>query len=212
MEPILWRTKIKKMGSLINPQNRKWHISSSSLYIFGSASIYQSHIRHMVPFATFEIPKTFEKPSIVCGYPFCLSAPSKNQIQSGSSNWIQTTNMGASSGWCRWRKISSTNGIATNYSTNINNRTGIYNTDDTCSFWSFSSFFFFSFCLLALVGTLYGKYMLVANVRCGVRSPVLGCQEDNEGSWAIGVFYGHSPFSLKPIEDVSHLLYFINYC
>ncbi|KAF9597045.1 hypothetical protein IFM89_015236 [Coptis chinensis] len=29
----------------------------------------------------------------------------------------------------------------------------------------------------------------------------LGCQEDSEGSWAIGVFYGDSPFSLKPIEQ-----------
>lgn len=26
---------------------------------------------------------------------------------------------------------------------------------------------------------------------------------DNEGSWSIGVFYGDSPFALKPIESVS---------
>ncbi|KAL8255353.1 hypothetical protein R6Q59_033574 [Mikania micrantha] len=31
----------------------------------------------------------------------------------------------------------------------------------------------------------------------------IGCQEDNEGSWGIGVFYGDSPFSLKPIEDLN---------
>lgn len=30
-----------------------------------------------------------------------------------------------------------------------------------------------------------------------------GCQVDNEGSWSIGVFYGDSPFALKPIESVS---------
>ncbi|KAF2318433.1 hypothetical protein GH714_007454 [Hevea brasiliensis] len=30
----------------------------------------------------------------------------------------------------------------------------------------------------------------------------VGCQEDNEGSWSIGLFYGDSPFSLKPIETM----------
>ncbi|KAI3864874.1 hypothetical protein MKX03_031549 [Papaver bracteatum] len=33
--------------------------------------------------------------------------------------------------------------------------------------------------------------------------PSLGCHRDNEGSWSIGVFYGHSPFSLQPIESVN---------
>ncbi|ERN01297.1 glycosyltransferase family protein 64 protein C5 [Amborella trichopoda] len=27
-----------------------------------------------------------------------------------------------------------------------------------------------------------------------------GCQDDNEGSWSIGVYYGDNPFSLKPLE------------
>ncbi|PWA96354.1 glycosyl hydrolase, five-bladed beta-propellor domain-containing protein [Artemisia annua] len=31
----------------------------------------------------------------------------------------------------------------------------------------------------------------------------MGCQEDNEGSWGIGVYFGNSPFSLKPIEDMN---------
>lgn len=31
----------------------------------------------------------------------------------------------------------------------------------------------------------------------------LGCRVDAEGSWSIGIFYGDSPLSLKPIEDVS---------
>ena len=33
-------------------------------------------------------------------------------------------------------------------------------------------------------------------------------QEDNEGSWSVGVFYGDSPFSLKPIEAVSFFFCF----
>jgi len=44
-------------------------------------------------------------------------------------------------------------------------------------------------------------YSRSTNVGVGLNS--LGCQEDNEGSWSIGVFYGDSPFSLKPIEAVS---------
>ncbi|KAJ4769451.1 Glycosyltransferase family protein [Rhynchospora pubera] len=32
-------------------------------------------------------------------------------------------------------------------------------------------------------------------------SSALGCQPDGEGSWSIGIFYGDSPFSLKPIEE-----------
>ncbi|KAJ3674661.1 hypothetical protein LUZ60_005277 [Juncus effusus] len=32
-------------------------------------------------------------------------------------------------------------------------------------------------------------------------SSVSGCRSDGEGSWSIGIFYGDSPFSLKPIEQ-----------
>ena len=39
-----------------------------------------------------------------------------------------------------------------------------------------------------------------------------GCREDNEGSWSIGVFYGDSPFSLKPIEAVSFFLRLVFMC
>ncbi len=31
---------------------------------------------------------------------------------------------------------------------------------------------------------------------------IAGCQPDNEGSWAIGVYSGKSPFSLEPLEMV----------
>ncbi|KAG0464930.1 hypothetical protein HPP92_019094 [Vanilla planifolia] len=33
--------------------------------------------------------------------------------------------------------------------------------------------------------------------------PGTGCFPDSEGSWSIGVFYGGSPFDLKPIEDIN---------
>ncbi|CAH8324383.1 unnamed protein product [Eruca vesicaria subsp. sativa] len=36
-----------------------------------------------------------------------------------------------------------------------------------------------------------------------VSSSSLGCREDNEGSWSIGVYYGDSPFTLKPIETMN---------
>ncbi|CAH9105857.1 unnamed protein product [Cuscuta europaea] len=48
---------------------------------------------------------------------------------------------------------------------------------------------------------LYARLMLTPNVHTNL--PVKGCREDNEGSWAIGVFYGDSPFSLKSIEDMN---------
>ncbi|CAL9169787.1 unnamed protein product, partial [Musa hybrid cultivar] len=31
-------------------------------------------------------------------------------------------------------------------------------------------------------------------------SSASGCRPDGEGSWSVGLFYGDSPFSLKPIE------------
>ncbi|GER28934.1 glycosyltransferase family protein 47 [Striga asiatica] len=55
-------------------------------------------------------------------------------------------------------------------------------------------------CLVVLgaIGGLYGRYVLPPNVRRGS-----GCREDDEGSWAVGVYYGESPFSLKPIEAMN---------
>lgn len=52
---------------------------------------------------------------------------------------------------------------------------------------------------------LYGSFaMLYAWLafKPGCPSSSLGCLEDNEGSWSVGVFYGDSPLSLKPIERV----------
>lgn len=59
------------------------------------------------------------------------------------------------------------------------------------------SYLIVSFMVFSLIGFLY-TYMMYDN-----NNDSIGCQEDSEGSWSIGVFYGDSPFSLKPIEDVS---------
>ncbi|KAK8691723.1 hypothetical protein V6N13_075222 [Hibiscus sabdariffa] len=65
----------------------------------------------------------------------------------------------------------------------------------------------FVFCLVCfvihgLIAVLYGWLILTRpfSLNEGKGLPWLGCQEDNEGSWAIGVFFGPSPFSLQPIE------------
>ncbi|KAG1663134.1 hypothetical protein FOA52_000656 [Chlamydomonas sp. UWO 241] len=36
--------------------------------------------------------------------------------------------------------------------------------------------------------------------------PTLGCTPDGEGQWAIGVFRGHNPFHLKPLEQLQGAL------
>lgn len=62
-------------------------------------------------------------------------------------------------------------------------------------------FFFGCFVLFGSIATLYGWLAFSPTVHTAL-SP-FGCQVDNEGSWSIGIFYGDSPFSLKPIESVS---------
>ncbi|CAI9759790.1 unnamed protein product [Fraxinus pennsylvanica] len=79
-------------------------------------------------------------------------------------------------------------------------KNGSNNCNEKCVLSSTFAYFLFSFLVLGSIGSLYARLILAANVR-GEAS--LGCQEDNEGSWSIGVFYGDSPFSLKPIEDVN---------
>ncbi|XAR52300.1 N-acetylglucosaminyl-proteoglycan 4-beta-glucuronosyltransferase [Bertholletia excelsa] len=63
------------------------------------------------------------------------------------------------------------------------------------------AFFLASSMLLGSIATLYA--WLVFTPRSPATLSAIGCQEDNEGSWSIGVFYGDSPFSLKPIEAVN---------
>ncbi|GMH10220.1 hypothetical protein Nepgr_012061 [Nepenthes gracilis] len=73
------------------------------------------------------------------------------------------------------------------------------------SFFSPALIFFLAALLfLGSVAILYAwltfnPFLRTPYVRTDTSS--FGCQEDNEGSWSIGVFYGDSPFSLRPIED-----------
>lgn len=57
-------------------------------------------------------------------------------------------------------------------------------------------FLFVSFMVFSSIGFLYTRMMYES-------SNSAGCEEDSEGSWSIGVFYGDSPFSLKPIEAMN---------
>jgi hypothetical protein len=62
-------------------------------------------------------------------------------------------------------------------------------------------FFFGCFVLFGSIASFYGWLAFSPSVHTSL-SP-FGCQDDNEGSWSIGIFFGDSPFSLKPIEFVS---------
>ncbi|XP_057789424.1 glucosamine inositolphosphorylceramide transferase 1-like [Salvia miltiorrhiza] len=73
--------------------------------------------------------------------------------------------------------------------------------NEKCALSPAFAFFLFSFVVLGSIGSLYARLMLAANVRAGITAR--GCEEDNEGSWAIGIYYGDSPFSLKPIEAMN---------
>ncbi|MQL92100.1 hypothetical protein Taro_024715 [Colocasia esculenta] len=64
-------------------------------------------------------------------------------------------------------------------------------------------FIFSSAAVLMLIASLFAwvtfspRYSFASSSRSGS----WGCRPDGEGSWSIGVFYGESPFSLKPIES-----------
>ncbi|KAK3011882.1 hypothetical protein RJ639_012908 [Escallonia herrerae] len=72
---------------------------------------------------------------------------------------------------------------------------------DHCVLTSAFTFFFLSVVILGSVAALYASLMITSNVPTTLSA--LGCEPDNEGSWSIGVFYGDSPFSLRPIEDMN---------
>lgn len=118
-----------------------------------------------------------------------LEMSSVSIVVSGSS---AATHSG-SGGWCKWRWRNNSGGGSKNGNSNVGG--------DLCDLSSAFAFFLVSFVLLGSIAGLYSRLMLTPNVRAGLSA--LGCREDNEGSWAIGVFYGDSPFSLKPVEDVS---------
>nr|XP_017253562.1 PREDICTED: glycosyltransferase family protein 64 protein C5 isoform X2 [Daucus carota subsp. sativus] len=60
--------------------------------------------------------------------------------------------------------------------------------------------------VLVTVSSVYAWLSLSPDVHKGLSSN--GCQVDSEGSWSIGVFYGDSPFHLKPIESENTLFLF----
>lgn len=70
---------------------------------------------------------------------------------------------------------------------------------------SSSGYFFVVWCFVVyvFVGFLYGWLALKKPYTVAAGLSSFGCQEDSEGSWSIGIFFGNSPFSLKPIETVS---------
>ncbi|KAJ8433306.1 hypothetical protein Cgig2_012874 [Carnegiea gigantea] len=71
-----------------------------------------------------------------------------------------------------------------------------------CFFSPAFIFFLTAFILFASIASLYAWLVFTPFVRSPYVIPSVstGCQEDDEGSWSIGVFYGDSPFSLQPIE------------
>lgn len=121
----------------------------------------------------------------------------------GSSPTPAFGTIGGGGGW-RWNGGGKSNGISSSKSGN----------NEACVLSSTFAYFVLSFVVLGAIGCLYGRYMVSPNVRRGIAA--LGCLDDSEGSWALGVFYGDSPFSLRPIESVSFfvssffLFFFLN--
>lgn len=67
-----------------------------------------------------------------------------------------------------------------------------------------SAFIFFltSFLILGSVASIFAWLTFSPYMRPPpFPSSLGGCNDDNEGSWSVGIFYGDSPFSLKPIES-----------
>ena len=72
--------------------------------------------------------------------------------------------------------------------------------DHHCFLSSTFVFFIASFVVYGFIAGVYA--WLFVNPHAPLELASLGCRPDSEGSWAIGVFYGDSPFSLRPIEAV----------
>ncbi|KAL6125601.1 hypothetical protein ACLB2K_073657 [Fragaria x ananassa] len=105
------------------------------------------------------------------------------------------------------------NNNSTSHHNNINNNTssgGCCNMSLKCRCkWrclmsSGFVFFFGCFVLFGSVATFYVWFAFTPYYYArGTTPSALGCQEDNEGSWSVGVFFGDSPFHLKPIEAMN---------
>lgn len=66
-------------------------------------------------------------------------------------------------------------------------------------------FLAYSFVILTLFASLFSWFAFSPLSRSALLPPYLGCRVDIEGYWSIFVFYGDSPFLLKPVESVSLL-------
>jgi len=99
--------------------------------------------------------------------------------------------------------------IVVSGSSGTRNRPNNKSKNDPCVSSSGFVYLLVSFVALGSIAGIYVRFMMTPNVHASISS--IGCKEDDEGSWSIGVFYGDSPFSLKPIEDVSFLFLF-SYC
>ncbi|XP_044508022.1 glucosamine inositolphosphorylceramide transferase 1-like [Mangifera indica] len=95
--------------------------------------------------------------------------------------------------WCRWRWK------------HMNNNHGHVGRSRFMFSSSSSGFVFFVWCFIVYgcVGLFYGWLFVKKPYESKGMVQPFGCRKDSEGSWAIGVFYGDSPFSLKPIETVN---------
>eukprot|EP00249_Psilotum_nudum_P009583 c22024_g1_i1 orf=477-1013(+) len=70
----------------------------------------------------------------------------------------------------------------------------------TCTLSSVFIFFLGSFLLFGLLGMFFAWLTFSPFEQPFLNLTRRGCQEDNEGSWSVGIFYGSNPFSLRPIE------------
>lgn len=113
----------------------------------------------------------------------------------GSSSVVSLGGSGGRSGGWWWQESGGSSKNSSSMSKNGSN-----SNNEGCVLSTTFAYFLFSIVVLGAIGSLYARFMLAANVRTGITAP--GCQSDNEGSWAIGIYYGDSPFSLKPIESV----------
>lgn len=73
--------------------------------------------------------------------------------------------------------------------------------NDPCGSSSAFVYLLVAFVALVSISGIYVRFLMTPNVHGSISS--IGCKEDDEGSWSVGVFYGDSPFSLKPIEDMN---------
>lgn len=116
-----------------------------------------------------------------------------------------TTVHGGGGGGRWWQWCNNKNNNSNTTKSNINGSSNS-SSSDPCANSSAFVFFLVSFVCLASIAGIYCRLLLPPNVHTTLSS--LGCHEDNEGSWSIGVYYGDSPFNLKPIEEVRNFFLF----